>query len=103
MKLIYPALALLILLCLGFLLYVQQTEVLLPLRPATHFNAAGQPNGCMSRSGYTLFIAIFGAGLPAFTYRNGLPRPFPAKDGRSTFPPATTGSRRNIAAKCMIT
>lgn len=54
------------LLCLGFLMYVNQTSSLLPERLATHFGAGGQPNGWMSRSGYTTFISLFGMGLPLF-------------------------------------
>jgi serine/threonine-protein kinase len=79
MKMIYPAFGLLLILCLGFLLYVRQTEALLPLRLASHFDAAGQPNGWMNRSSYTSFIAIFGLGLPAFTVAMGfLTRLMPA-------------------------
>ncbi len=32
---------------------------------ATHFDGAGHPNGWMSRSGYALFMAALGIGLPA--------------------------------------
>ncbi len=55
-----------IVLCVGFLLYVNQTSSLLPERVATHFGGGGQPNGWMSRSGYTIFISFFGVGLPLF-------------------------------------
>jgi len=54
------------LLCLGFLMYVNQTSSVLPERIATHFGIGGQPNGWMSRSGYVAFISSFGVGLPLF-------------------------------------
>ena len=57
---------LLILLISGFLLFVNQTASMLPERLATHFGAGGQPNGWMSRSGYTTFISLFGVALPLF-------------------------------------
>lgn len=55
-----------VLLCLGFLLYVNETSSLLPGRLATHFGGRGQPNGWMNRSGYTTFISLLGVGLPLF-------------------------------------
>jgi uncharacterized membrane protein len=57
---------LLLLLCLGFLVYVNQTMSLLPERIATHFGINGQANGWMSRSGYQVFISLTGLGLPLF-------------------------------------
>jgi uncharacterized membrane protein len=46
--------------CLAF------TAWQLPERVASHFGAAGEPNGWMSRSAYLQFIGIFGAGVPLF-------------------------------------
>jgi len=66
MKSIRTSAILFILLCLGFVLYVNQTSSVLPERMATHFGVGGQPNGWMSRSGYVAFIRIFGVGLPWF-------------------------------------
>ena len=66
MKPIRTPAILLILLCLGFLLYVSQTSSMLPERMASHFGIDGQPNGWMCRSGYVVFISLFGVGLPAF-------------------------------------
>jgi len=37
---------------------------LLPERMATHFGAAGQPNGWMTRSQHILFITLIGFGIP---------------------------------------
>jgi uncharacterized membrane protein len=66
MKEIRAPAILLVLLCLGFLLYVSQTSSALPERMATHFEIDGQPNGWMSRSDYVAFISMFGVGLPLF-------------------------------------
>jgi serine/threonine-protein kinase len=46
--------------CLAF------TARQLPERVASHFSAAGEPNGWMSRSAYLQFIGIFGAVVPLF-------------------------------------
>ncbi len=59
------------LLYIGFLLYVDQTALLLPGRVASHFGIDGQANGWMSRSAYIKFIRIFGLALPAFTVAVG--------------------------------
>lgn len=39
---------------------------MLPNRVATHFNAAGAPDGWMSRSQHLVFMAALGFGLPLF-------------------------------------
>jgi hypothetical protein len=66
MKPVRPPAILFILLCLGYLLYLNQTLSLLPERVASHFDVGGQPNGWMTRSGYMTFMGIFGLGLPLF-------------------------------------
>lgn len=38
----------------------------MPERIASHFNAAGKPNGWMTRSGHSAFMLLFGLGEPAF-------------------------------------
>ncbi len=58
-------------LCCGFVAYVGQTAGQLPVQVASHFGGGGQPNGWMSRSGYTNFMILFGLGLPAFTVAVG--------------------------------
>ena len=55
-----------ILLCLGFLLYVNQTSSLLPEGVGPHFSVDRQPNGWISRSRYEAFISSFGVGLALF-------------------------------------
>ena len=51
-----------LLLCAVF--FVTGTESQLPLNVASHFNAGGQPNAFMSRSGYTRFVLCFAVGFP---------------------------------------
>jgi uncharacterized membrane protein len=55
---------LLALLYAGFVGFVFVSAGQLPERVATHFNAHGQPNGWMSRSGHILFVFILGTVLP---------------------------------------
>ena len=38
----------------------------MPERVASHFNAAGKPNGWMTRSAHGTFMLLFGLGEPAF-------------------------------------
>jgi uncharacterized membrane protein len=45
-------------------LYVTGTAPDLPPTVAAHFNAAGQPNAFMSRSGYTRFVLCVAVALP---------------------------------------
>jgi uncharacterized membrane protein len=49
-----------------YLAGVVATVPLLPERMATHFNAAGQADGWMTRSGYLAFNATLGVALPLF-------------------------------------
>jgi uncharacterized membrane protein len=44
--------------------YVTGTASELPLTVASHFDAAGQPNAFMSRSGYIRFVLCLALGLP---------------------------------------
>jgi uncharacterized membrane protein len=53
-----------ILLLLFAILFVTSTASQLPLIVASHFNAAGQANAFMSRSGYTRFVLCFAIGFP---------------------------------------
>ncbi len=53
-----------ILLLLFAILFVTSTASELPLIVASHFNAAGQANAFMSRSGYTRFVLCLAIGLP---------------------------------------
>jgi len=53
-------------LTLGFLAFVGATIGLLPDPVASHFNASGQPDGWMSRTGYLIFVCAMGLGLPVF-------------------------------------
>ena len=46
------------------ILFVTGTASELPLRVASHFDAAGQPNAFMSRSGYIRFVLCLCLGLP---------------------------------------
>jgi uncharacterized membrane protein len=46
------------------ILYVTGTAPDLPPTVAAHFNAAGQPNAFMSRSGYTRFVLCVAVALP---------------------------------------
>ena len=45
-------------------LFVAGTASELPLTVASHFDAAGHPNGFMSRSGYVRFVLCAAVGLP---------------------------------------
>jgi uncharacterized membrane protein len=45
-------------------LFVTGTSSELPLTVASHFDAAGQPNAFMSRSGYIRFVLCAAVGLP---------------------------------------
>mgnify|MGYP000982640530 CR=1 FL=1 len=53
-------------LCAGFLLYLFSSASQLPQCVASHFNAAGEANGWMSRSAYVIFTSVFGLCLPLF-------------------------------------
>ena len=53
-----------IVLLLFAILFVTGTASELPLTVASHFDAAGQPNAFMSRSGYTRFVLCLVVGLP---------------------------------------
>jgi uncharacterized membrane protein len=53
-----------IVLLLFAILFVTGTASDLPLTVASHFDAAGQPNAFMSRSGYTRFVLCLVVGLP---------------------------------------
>jgi uncharacterized membrane protein len=53
-----------ILLLLFAILFVTGTSSELPLTVASHFDAAGQPNAFMSRSGYIRFVLCLAIGLP---------------------------------------
>jgi uncharacterized membrane protein len=53
-----------ILLLLFAILFVTGTASELPLMVASHFDAAGQPNAFMSRSGYIRFVLCLAIGLP---------------------------------------
>jgi hypothetical protein len=54
-----------VLLLLFAILFVTGTASELPLTVASHFDAAGQPNAFMSRSGYVRFVLCLAVGLPA--------------------------------------
>ena len=58
-----PAL-LLALLYAGFVALVLVSSASLPERTATHFDAAGQPNGWMTRRSHLGFMLVFGGGFP---------------------------------------
>jgi hypothetical protein len=60
-----PALLFLFLVFL-YLGFVFGTAQQMPERAATHFGIHGEPDGWMSRSDYTAFMALMGTGLPAF-------------------------------------
>ncbi len=45
-------------------IFVNRTATSLPAIVAVHFDAAGQPNGFMSRSGYRVFALLLAVGLP---------------------------------------
>lgn len=53
----------LLLLCMGYVMFVAGSASLLPERVATHFGANGQPNGWMDRQSYLHFITILGLAL----------------------------------------
>ena len=55
---------LLILLFIVFGVSLAATVTLLPEQVATHFDAAGVPNGWMSRTSHLIFISLFGIGFP---------------------------------------
>jgi uncharacterized membrane protein len=57
-----PALVLL-LLCVGYVVFVANSASQLPERVATHFGGDGRPNGWMERQSYLHFIAILGLAL----------------------------------------
>lgn len=79
MKMLRASVILFLLLYLGFVLWVNETASSLPARVATHFGISGDPDGWMSRAGYTLFTSLFGLGLSAFTIGLGfVARFFPA-------------------------
>ncbi len=46
-------------------LFVLSTMGALPDTVASHFNAAGKPNGFMSQEEYTKFMLLFAVGIPA--------------------------------------
>ena len=54
------------LLWVAFAAYVWITSGQLPDRVATHFGAAGQPNGWMTRAEHVQFTLVLGAVVPAF-------------------------------------
>ena len=54
-----------VLLVLFAILFVAGTASGLPPTVASHFDAAGQPNAFMSRSGYVRFVLCVAVGLPA--------------------------------------
>jgi uncharacterized membrane protein len=53
-----------VLLLLFAILFVAGTASDLPATVASHFDAAGQPNAFMSRSGYVRFVLCVAVGLP---------------------------------------
>jgi uncharacterized membrane protein len=53
-----------VLLLVFAILFVTGTASELPLTVASHFDAAGQPNAFMSRSGYVRFMLCLAVGLP---------------------------------------
>jgi serine/threonine-protein kinase len=52
---------------LGFLGYLAWSIPQLPEKVASHFDAAGQPNGWMTRSFYVIFIASISTVVPCLT------------------------------------
>ncbi len=54
------------LLCAGYLIFIAGSASLLPERVATHFGVGGEANGWMSRSGALAFFGGLGVGLPLF-------------------------------------
>ena len=59
-------LAVLGLLCAGYLIFIAGSASLLPERMATHFGGGGEANGWMSRSADLVFFGGLGVGLPLF-------------------------------------
>ena len=53
-----------VVLLLFAIFFVTSTASQLPLTVASHFDAAGQPNAYMSRSGYVRFVLCLALGLP---------------------------------------
>jgi hypothetical protein len=53
-----------VMLLLFAVVFVEGTASQLPPVVASHFDAAGQPNAFMSRSGYVRFVLCFALGLP---------------------------------------
>jgi uncharacterized membrane protein len=79
--------AVFIVLLLFAILFVTRTAPELPLLVASHFDAAGQPNAFMTRSGYTRFILCLAVGLPvvlvgilAVVYSNATVMKLPNRD-----------------------
>ncbi len=62
----YASAVLLGILCVAFVVFVGLTAPELPNRPATHFNASGNPDGWMTKTAYVPFISIMGLVLPLF-------------------------------------
>src|ERR1039458_5691568 len=54
------------LLCAGFLIFIAGSASLLPERVATHFGGGGNANGWMSRSTDLVLFGGLGVGLPLF-------------------------------------
>ncbi len=72
MKTIYLPLLVLVVLSIGFLVYVYYSSSELPERVATHFSFDGTPDGWMSRDKHLLFFALFGIGISWFLACIGL-------------------------------
>lgn len=60
------SICILVMLWIGFGATLIGAAPMLPLRMATHFDAAGNPNGWMSRSEHLIFMGAFGIGFPLF-------------------------------------
>lgn len=58
------SIALLVLLSLGFAASLAWSAAALPMQVATHFNAAGDPDGWMNRSSHLVAMSLFGFGFP---------------------------------------
>jgi len=54
------------LLCAGYLIFIAGSTSLLPERVATHFGGGGEANGWMSRTTDLAFLGGLGVGLPLF-------------------------------------
>jgi|WetSurMetagenome_2_1015567.scaffolds.fasta_scaffold90737_2 uncharacterized membrane protein len=72
MKTIFLPLFILVVLSIGFLVYVYYSSLELPERVATHFVANGTPDDWMSRDKHLLFIAAFSIGISWFLACIGL-------------------------------